>query len=77
MFGSNVLCLLINIFNFPRILCIGPGSLSDCITNMGVVNALGQDNYDNYNIVSIDQRGTGYVQILYFLYKSDNVMPAK
>ena len=42
------------------VLRIGPGSLSDC--DMG--DDIGQDNSDNYNIISIDQRGTGYVQIL-------------
>ena len=53
-----------NIYQFLLVLRIGPSSLSDCITdkNMGGVKALGQDNSDNYNIISIDQRGMGYVQ---------------
>ena len=43
------------------VLRIGPGSLSNC--SMGDV--IGQDNSDNYNIISIDQRGTGYVQRIF------------
>ena len=38
---------------------IGPGSLSSC--SDGVGNAIGQDNVDNYNVISLDQRGIGYV----------------
>ena len=60
MFGSNVLCLLIIvyiIFIFVLVLCIGPGTLSNC--HMG--DNIGQNNSENYNVISIDQRGTGYV----------------
>ena len=44
--------------DFLFVCCIfylGPGSLSGC----GMGYALGEDNMDNYNIISIDQRGMG------------------
>ena len=33
----------------------GPSSTSECISQMGGIDIIGQNNVDNYNIISIDQ----------------------
>ena len=35
--------------------CGGPGSLSECVYNMGSKSSLGYDNADNYNVIAFDQ----------------------
>jgi hypothetical protein len=39
--------------------CGGPGSLSSCVNSMGSAKVLGLDNVNDYNVIGIDQRGTG------------------
>ena len=48
---------------FPKYIFsyIGPGSLSSCLDSRGNPEFIGQDNVDNYNVISLDQRGVGYV----------------
>ena len=55
---------------FPKYIFsyIGPQSLSACLDSMGHFDGgmgspeyIGQDNVDNYNVISLDQRGLGYV----------------
>ena len=35
--------------------CGGPGSLSDCVYNLGSRLYLGTDNVENYNLIAFDQ----------------------
>lgn len=51
--------------------CGGPGSLSDCVNNMGHPTSLGFDNADNYNVIAFDQRGMGRSTPSFFVPECD------